>query len=70
MRRMATLAEQIAEIETTLNTGVSNVTADGVSTSVDLNFLRKRLAELKQQQAASTARRRLFNPVDLSKHVQ
>lgn len=67
MRRMATIDETIAEIEATLNTGVRSVTTDGVSTTIDPEFLRRRLAELKQEKAAATARRRLVNPIDLSR---
>lgn len=42
----------IAEIDSTLNAGVQSVTVDGITTNVDLEFLRRRRAELERQLAA------------------
>ena len=61
---MATIAQEIADIEELLNTGATSVTVDGQSVSVDQAALRRRLAELRHQQ--TPARRPRVATLDLS----
>lgn len=49
---MATLAEQIAQLESQLLAGATGNTTDGQSTSWDLDQVRRRLRELREQQAS------------------
>lgn len=53
---MAATREQIeaaiAEINETLNQGVTSVSVDGMSSSIDLTALRKRRGELRRELAA------------------
>jgi len=51
-----TLDERIAEIESQIDSGVTTFTADGVTTTVDLEFLKSRLSELKAEKAGRTDR--------------
>lgn len=45
---MADYSTEIANIEAILNSGTSSVSVDGMSTSLNHDSLRKRLAELRQ----------------------
>jgi len=58
------LATEIAELESLLNTGVKATSTDGTSTTFDLPAARQRLATLKRQQDAA-ARPRAAS-IDLS----
>jgi hypothetical protein len=51
---MATLAERIAELETLIDGATQSVSSDGFSATFDIDAARKRLAELKAQQAGSS----------------
>ncbi len=50
---MADYSIEIAALEAILNSGASSVSTDGLSTSYDLESVRKRIAELKSQDQAS-----------------
>lgn len=50
---MADYSIEIAALEAILNSGASSVSTDGLSTSYDLDSVRKRLAELQAQDDAS-----------------
>lgn len=51
---MATLQQQIDEIEAKLNSGVKKVTADGQTTEIDHDALRRRLSQLYARKAAQS----------------
>lgn len=50
---MADYSIEIAALEAILNSGANSVSTDGLSTSYDLESVRKRLAELKAKDDAS-----------------
>jgi hypothetical protein len=55
---------EIANLETILNSGATDVTDDGTRTILDLASVRQRLAELRRRQDA--ARRPIVSQIDLS----
>lgn len=48
-----TIAEQIADLESILNSGGKRVTTEGLSVDFDPNEIRRRLAALRQKADAS-----------------
>lgn len=59
-----TVAEQITKLEAILDSGTRQVTTDGLTVAYDLEEVRRRLTQLKQQQSPNT-RPRLAS-IDLS----
>jgi hypothetical protein len=51
------IADEILKLESILNSGASQVRVDGELVQYDLAEVRKRLAELRAQQAGTTAPR-------------
>jgi hypothetical protein len=72
-QEIADITAQCSRIDRLLATGVSSHSVDGVSVSIDLNFLRRQRATLAERLAtlenppASPKPRRLLNTIDLSK---
>jgi hypothetical protein len=56
----------IALLEALLNAGATQAVVDGQTIQVDPDSIRKRLRELKADDATVTKKRRLFQGVDLS----
>lgn len=55
---MASYAAEIARLRKLINTATRSTSTDGVSTSFDLEFAKRRLRELEQQDEDTTATRR------------
>lgn len=55
---MASYAAEIARLRKLINTATRSTSTDGVSTSFDLEFAKRRLRELEQQDEDTTANRR------------
>ncbi len=63
---MKSVAERIRELEAMLDTGTTQLKVDGLVIHVDPTEIRRRLAELKEQDAASTRKRPRVISIDLS----
>lgn len=48
-RPLREIREKIVELRDTLESGVTSVTVDGTTTQIDLNVVRRQLAELESQ---------------------
>jgi hypothetical protein len=58
---------EITVLEAILNSGAKSISTDGLSTEFDLDAVRKRLSELRQQQAPDLTRTRpRASTIDLS----
>lgn len=61
-----TLADQIARLEALLTAGATSIESDGETVSVDLEQVRRRLAELRAQQTGQRHRGRRVRTLDIS----
>jgi hypothetical protein len=52
-------SKEIARLEQMINGGVSSVTVDGLTTTINIDDARARLAELKRLQGDTNAKRRV-----------
>lgn len=55
---MASYTAEIARLRKLINTATRSTSTDGVSTSFDLDFAKRRLRELEQQDEDTTVTRR------------